>query len=305
MAQTAKERIRFACAKCDQLLSIGAGRIGQSVDCPKCKSPNEVPDVEAAALQIADRKLRKSQRRREDEKGSAAGDAVDGSEEFSQFAVFDDETEFIFESDEDEQGYYGGKVDREKVAVPRWVLYTQGALLGAVALGAFTFGWLFGAITSRSGAPVAQHDTPHIVKGALTYDDGNAGEQPDAGSVVILVPDVKISHNEKIAVTGLRPDDPWRVGESNSSLQQIAALDGAYARTDTDGRFSLQVPRRGTYFMLIISGNATRSGSQILNRQDLAEIGRYFTPATDLIGDRRYEWTRKQIDDDVTVDRRL
>ena len=110
MSQSAKERIRFACDECDQLLSIGVSRIGQSITCPKCGSENEVPDADAAALQIADRRRRKEERRKKNE------------EDFSQFEVFDDETEFVFETDDDEEGYYTGRVDREKVAVPRYLL---------------------------------------------------------------------------------------------------------------------------------------------------------------------------------------
>jgi len=289
MAQTAKERIRFACEQCDQLLSIGATRIGQHVNCPKCGSENEVPDAEAAALQIADRKRRKEKARRE------------SAEDFSQFEVYDDDTEFIFET-EDDVGYYGGRVDRSKVAVPRYVLYTQGALLGSVAIGAFVLGWVFGAVTAGPDKSLVEDNTPRVIRGELTYVDQQDREQPDAGSVVILVPqESRPGPNEKVSVAGLRPDDPMPE-EDHPGLQRISVMGGAYARTNAEGEYRLQVPQRGRYFMLVISGNSTRSGNDDLNKEHLAQMGRYFTPATDLIGDRRFRWSREEIGRDMTLD---
>lgn len=285
MAQTAKERIRFACGECDQLLSIGVSRIGQSITCPKCGSENEVPDADAAALQIADRRRRKDAARRE------------SKEDFTQFEVYDDETEFVFETDDDDEGYYGGNIDRSRVAVPRTVLYLQGALLGVVAIGAFVLGWIFGAATSPSQPSVAEDNTPRIIRGTLTYQDAT-GEQPDAGSVVILVPqNSRPTIDEKVPAQGLGPDDqPPEV-----SLERIAVMGGAYGRTDVNGAFRVQV-KRGKYFMLLISANGPRQSNSDFNKEHLAQMGRYFVQATDLIGNRSFLWTTKEIGRDMTVD---
>ena len=285
MAQTAKERIRFACNECDQLLSIGVSRIGQMITCPKCSSENEVPDAEAAALQITDRKRRKQERR-------------DAGDDFSQFEVFDDEAEFVFETDDDVEGYYGGKVDRNKVAVSRFVLYTQGALLGVVAIGAFLLGWIVGASTSTSQPTVVEDNTPRVIRGTLTFNDA-AGAQPDAGSVVILVPqDRRPTIDEKVPAEGLGPDSQ----PPDDLLERISAMGGAYGRTDVDGNFRVQVPRRGRYFMLLISAGGPRQSNSDINKEHLAQMGRYFVPATDLIGDHTFRWTSEEIGRDTTID---
>ena len=286
MAQSAKERIRFACDECDQLLSIGVSRIGQMITCPKCGIENEVPDAEAAALQIADRKRRKAQR-------SAAG-----ADDPAQFEVYDDETEFVFETDDDDEGYYGGRVDRNKVAVPRFVLYTQGALLGVVAIGAFLLGWVFGAVTSSPGTSVVEDNTPRVIKGTLTFED-DVGQKPDAGSVVILVPqESRPTIDEKVPAMGLGPDDQ----PPDESLQRITVMGGAYGRTDVNGDFRVQVPRRGRYFMLLISANQPRPSDSEFNKEHLAQMGRYFVQATDLLGNHSFRWTTEEIGRDMTVE---
>lgn len=289
MSQTA-ERIRFACQQCDQLLSIGVSRIGREITCPKCEHKNTVPDKEAAAAQLAERKKRKAARRQESE------------EDLAQFEVYDDETEFIFEHEDAGAYYYDARVDRTKVAVPRTILYVQGALLGVVALAAFVFGWIFGAATSGPRVSPEEDNTPRVVRGTLTYKDENNRAQPDAGSVVILVPqDSRPAPGEKVDVVGLRPDDPLPEAD-HPGLQRIAVMGGAYARTDAEGDFRLQVPRRGQYFMLIISGNRLRSGGATLNKEHLAQMGRYFVPATELIGQRRFHWSEEKIGRDMRLD---
>ncbi len=290
MAETAKDRIRFACDECDQLLSIGVSRIGQSITCPKCDHRNHVPDADAAALQLADRRMRRDKQKRE-----TANDA-------SQFEVYDDDTEFIFETDDDDEGYYGGRVDRSKVAVPRSVLYIQGAMLGVVAIGAFLLGWVLGATTSGPNENTVVDNTPRVIKGTLTYIDNDDRQQPDAGSIVILVPqESPPGADEKVDVAGLGPDEPLPEADTHPGLQRISVMGGAYARTDAEGAYRLQVPQRGRYYMLVISGNSSRSGGEQLNRDHLAQMGRYFVPALDLIGDRQFRWTTEEIGRDMTV----
>lgn len=291
MADAVKKRIKFCCEHCDQLLSIGTSRIGRTIDCPKCGETLTVPNETEAGEQLAGRKTRRDAHREEH------------GEDFSQFTVYDDATEFIFESEDDSEGYYGGRIDRSKVAVPRMVLYVQGGLLGAVAIGCFLFGWVFGALTSGERDVVEEDNTPRIVRGTVNFLDTENRTQPDAGSVVILVPeDRRPGPDEKVDAVGLRPDDAPPDPEIHPGLQRIKVLGGAYARTDAEGQFRLHVPKRGRYFMLIISANSKRSGGQEVNREHLAQMGRYFVPATDLIGQSQFRWTEEPIARDQRVD---
>lgn len=292
MSTSAEQRIRFACQQCDQLLSIGASKVGRTIKCPKCQHVNKVPSADDAKQQIAERKKRKEAERQKDRESSA---------DFSQFAVFDQDNEFVFE--QDGGGYYYDKhVDPTKVAVPRKVLYMQGALLGVVAIGMFAFGWFVGSATTSPQQSVEEDLTPRVVRGTLLFKDNANRDQPDAGSVVIMVPESsRPGPDDKVDIEGLRPDDPLP-GETHPALQRIAVMGGAYARTDADGDYRLQLPRRGKYFLLIISGNTHRSGADELNKEHLAQMGRYFIRAIELLGDNRFRWSEEKIGQDVRRD---
>ena len=291
MSQTADQRVRFACEQCDQLLSIGTSRIGRTIKCPKCETPNEVPDEETAAAQLAQRQERKEARRQQSD------------EDLSQFEVFDDETEFIVEQESDGGYYYDRQVDQSKVAVPRSILYVQGGLLGFVSLAAFAFGWFVGASTTSPTTANVDDNTPRVIRGTLTFKDDTNRDQPDAGSVVIMLPqDSRPAAGEKVDALGLRPDDPEPDPGTHPGLQQISVLGGAYTRTNADGEFRVQLPRRGTYFLLIISGNTVRSGGEDLDKEHLAQMGRYFVPATELIGQNRFRWSEERVGRDMRLD---
>jgi hypothetical protein len=51
--------VQFVCPKCSQLLSVGSRKVGQPVDCPRCRQKVVVPTQEVAALGVA---LRESSR---------------------------------------------------------------------------------------------------------------------------------------------------------------------------------------------------------------------------------------------------
>ncbi len=293
MSSTAEQRIRFACQQCDQLLSIGASKIGRTIKCPKCEHVNQVPSAADAKQQIVERKSRKQEQRKKLE---------ESTDDFSQFSVFDQDNEFVFEQDDAGGYYYDKNVDLTKVAVPRSVLYVQGALLGIVAIGMFAFGWFVGSATSTGGPSPEEDLTPRVVRGTLTFKDSANRDQPDAGSVVIMVPEEsRPGPDDKVDIEGLRPDDPLP-DQHHPALQRIAVMGGAYARTDADGDYRLQLPKRGKYYLLIISGNTHRSGADQLNKEHLAQMGRDFIRATELLGDNRFRWTEERIGQDVRRD---
>lgn len=293
MSQSAEQRIRFACQQCDQLLSVGASKVGRTIKCPQCAHVNTVPTADSAKQQIAERKKRKEAKRQK---------LQESTDDFSQFAVFDQDNEFVFEQEGDAGYYFDKNLDLTKIAVSRRVVYAQGILLGVVAIGMFAFGWFVGSATTTPGPSPEEDLTPRIVRGTLTFTDSAGRDQPDAGSVVIMVPEeLRPGPDDKVDIEGLRPDDPLP-GENHPALQRIAVMGGAYARTDAEGEYRLQLPKRGAYFLLIISGNMHRSGADELNKEHLAQMGRYFIRATDLLGDRRFRWTEERIGQDVRRD---
>ena len=65
--------------------------------------------------------------------------------------------------------------------------------------------------------------------------------------------------------------------------------------------FRLRVADTGPYFVLFISRNNKRKSGETLKTADLAQLGRYFADATDLIGENRYRWTVERIQNDRTL----
>ena len=62
----------------------------------------------------------------------------------------------------------------------------------------------------------------------------------------------------------------------------------------------VKVPDIGDYFLLVISKNSARPAGQHLNPVHLAQLGRYFMPAPDLLGDRSYRWRAETVKRDKT-----
>lgn len=224
----------------------------------------------------------------------------DADDPFAQFVVYDDGAEIVYAADEEDLQERYSEVDRDSLAVPRRVLYLQGALLGVVALVCFTLGVIVGGATSSGptsqGPRIAK---PCQVSGTVGFRDRRKETMPDDGSVVILLPQ-DARPDEKAMVLGLRPDDPTPDG-GHSALAAIRSLGGDYARADTQGRFKVRVADTGPYFVLFISRNNKRKTGEALKTADLAQLGRYFADATDLIGENRYRWTVERIQSDRTL----
>src|SRR5436190_8898336 len=122
--------IRFPCPHRSQKLSVSTRKAGKTANCPRCKKELTVPAPEAAATSDAD----------------AASTSEEGENEddpYAQFVVYD-ETELVYDDATPITQPGGTPSIQDRVAVPRYVLYTQGLLLGAVALVCFIFGVLTG-----------------------------------------------------------------------------------------------------------------------------------------------------------------
>jgi len=223
---------------------------------------------------------------------------ADAHDVYAQFMVYDDDAEWVYEDDPDQARGPATAVTIERVSIPRNILYLQGILLALVAIVAFVFGILVGG--GSSTAPEQVSGQPCNVGGHVRYLTQNGAEIPDEGAVVIIVPqDAHPTIEQRAAVEGLRPSDP-HPQENHPALQAIRKLGGAYARTDQNGAYDLRLPTAGQYFVLVLSRNRYRDAAENPVRADLAQIGGYFLPATDLLGDHRYEWRSVSVRVDQT-----
>ncbi|MCA9179204.1 MAG: hypothetical protein KDB14_32305 [Planctomycetales bacterium] len=186
------------------------------------------------------------------------------------------------------------RFDPEKVAVPRRILYYQGALLAITAAFAFVLGMVFGRSFAPSAAQVAM-PTPCSIKGKIEFTRGGLNAMPDEGSIVIAVPrDYKPDQRERweLEQIGSASDD------RHPSVDVLRSMGGDFAITDRQGRFQLELPDQGRYYLLVLSANSQRPGQEELNRLHLAEMGAYFGPAQRLIGDRRFHWRTENFNKD-------
>jgi len=218
---------------------------------------------------------------------------------FAEFAVYDDDIEWEYDAPE-EDANDSPRRTVNKVAVPRSMLYAQGILIGVVALGAFALGLLVG---SRGPEPDPSLDAIAIctVSGQVQIETEGLGVLPDEDAVVIAVPrDQRPAAAGRADIAGLRPSDP-RPASTNQGLTVLREMGGAYARADAEGRYSLRVAA-GEYFLLVLSHGKYRDAADDPPRDDLAQLGRYFLPATELLGDSRYRWTSVTIRRDEAMD---
>jgi hypothetical protein len=82
----------------------------------------------------------------------------------------------------------------------------------------------------------------------------------------------------------------------------IRQLGGEYARADALGNFSLVVPDRGKYHLLIISNHTTRPEGAEIGEADLSDMQQYFSMTALLIGRQKYSWSVRELNNDLRID---
>ena len=267
--------IRFSCEHCGQRLSVSSRKAGARAKCPKCKEPVTVPDQDSPTEETPPEF--------DDDQSPS------GSSPYSEFIVYDDEVEWVYESDDDRQPAPSiGVTDLNRVAVPRSVLYAQGILLVVVAVVAFVFGIMIGSSSQPEVANLAPQ--PCVLTGQVDYVAGSGQNRPDDGAIVLVVPtDNRPDSTNKAAIEGLRPGDPLPQDDSEN-LRIIQSIGGGYTRVDANGRFQVQLPDHRRYFILVVSSQTYRAGGDEIDRGDLAQLGNYVTGATELLSNSKYNW---------------
>lgn len=321
--------IRFACPHCHQKLSVSSRKAGTSADCPRCKKklsiptpPPEVKPAPVAAPQEPEARRQESGVRSQEPHAEVFDPAqlaerLAATEAAVAVAEPPQEPEPAPEAENavwtpDPAGYEGMELvydtaetstvsqpafaeHIELVAIPRYVLYLQGGLLGVVALVAFAIGMLAGgAILTQPPAPVAAQAC--VIRGSVTYASGPR-QLPDEGAVIAVLPQSQAKPDERAPVAGLRPEDPTP-GDTNRGIAVLRDLGGAYTRTDANGRFELQVPNRGRYLVLVVSNRSLLRSVEQIQTGDILKIAPYFDDAADLLGNHRYQLTPESFQGD-------
>jgi DNA-directed RNA polymerase subunit RPC12/RpoP len=250
---------RFYCSHCHQRLSVSAQKRGQEVKCPRCRRVIVVPQAELAG------------------EPDAAPDDV--PEPLPSVTVGGTESAAAATPPT-------GADLRQRVTLPRYVIYTQGILLAGVALLFFVCGLIVG---SHATDPVATAAGGAVtVSGTVLCQSPTGAPVPDAGSVILLLP-AERHPDEKFSAAGLRPEDPL-AAEDHPARMLLRELGGDYARADRRGRYRVRAAAAGRYHVVVISRGQRRAADQSPAASDLARLGRYFIPPTELLGEQQYRW---------------
>ncbi len=286
--------IKFTCEHCGKRLKVKSKQAGVRAKCPKCSGKILVPEEsEESTSDSSD----------EDLNNGAAGDDQQSEEDnpYAEFVVYDDEVEWHYESDDDDYApQMSTATDIARVAVPRQVLYAQGILLVVVAIVSFVLGTL---VSGRGGGqPEIRAAVPCVLSGEVVYSNAGGRDLPDDGSVVLVLPtEQRPAPTGKAQVEGLRPGDPMPRDDSEN-IRIIQAIGGAYSRADSAGHFQIKLPDAGRYFVLVVSKNRYRSADEEMDRTDIAQLGRYVQPPTELLGESRYTWREVTVRGDDAID---
>lgn len=188
---------------------------------------------------------------------------------------------------------FPGQQSRDDVVVvTHTVVWMQGSLLVLLAL----LGFVSGYFVARSYGPVATHVAqPSFITGTVKYQKADSSLVADRNAVVLLFP-VRDApdRTSKLSVYGLRPQDT-SAGPSDSSESALRAIGADICRATTEGFYHLRVRDQGDYFVLYLSAHLQRSSDEPLDRQMLAELGRYVDRANELLGASAFAWKRVTI----------
>ena len=263
--------IRFECPKCISRLTISRKFAGKRGRCPHCKNRIQVPEIEIADPLAADG-LDNPQPMDPNSIENKPSRGIEGT------AIMPNRPPVASE----------GHFFRDKVPIPRWAVYLQGALLGVIATTFFIFGLAVGNNTAP--IPAADVGTQAIISGAVYFDAGRE-RLADYGAVVIFLP-VNSPPRERPDAEGLRPDRFQAV--RNPAIDAIRGMGGAVVRTDRDGKFELELDSQTTYWWLVISRHQS-AGENGISKQTRAELGAWFLPVEDLLGDQDFAWNKVRV----------
>lgn len=270
--------IHFKCHTCKRRLSVGSHKAGSDALCPSCGATIRVPTKEDVATLTAMNA------------GLEAGPEATTLLDLSEFRFVEDVAAAPGQPAKPRQDTPVERFDPQYVSLSRVVLYAQGALMAVVALGCFIFGYLAGI--AGGGGPsgvqpaVAQ---PITISGKMFYQAQPGQSTPDAGAVMILIPQ-EAKLDEMLPIAGLRPSDAAPDAE-NPALRAIQTLGGVYVRSGTNGEYKFSLTKPGKYHVLRLSRHAARAPGNDPELADVETLSRYFSSVDELLGAQKYTWS--------------
>ena len=286
-------QISFYCQHCNQLVSTSGQQAGLDIACPRC-----------GRLQVAARENGPWERDRPKKEHDSII-TIPAARPPAALVSHEAAPAPILSADDPKPSPVPGSaappspaplVPSDMILFPRRMFYVQAALFPIVAGLAMAAGYWMGRGNAASQQESTQKNEAHSrvpVDGTIVYDPGTGRPAGDDGATILIVPAGKYPTGQ-LRVEALRPSYA-PPPETHHALSQIRQFGGAYARADAAGQFSMFVPDRGKYWVLILSRHVSRPENAPPRESDLAEMGKYFEGAARLVESLQYRWTLEEI----------
>lgn len=121
------------------------------------------------------------------------------------------------------------------------------------------------------------------IEGRITYRTAAGETKPDAGALVLVVPETWTGQL-RLSPIGLRPGD----GDADqaAALMMAKALGGGAVRTDDAGRYHLDLTQPGRYQVLVMSRFAERLESTTVTTVDVDRLQAFLADPAATVGQR-------------------
>jgi hypothetical protein len=298
--------VRFLCPHCHQLLAVSARKAGAKVDCPRCGAAILVP--EAASESSVSSTMLPQPVQATPPAASTVPEVItptvvtagarfeDADVERALSSLVITEPTATAHSDPSVAPRLEG-AERQKLLLPRSVIYFQGALFAIVALLFFIAGVWIGGFANPSGPGNAGGVATGMIRlDALLRHKVDGATRPDDGAVVLVLPARQVT--DRISAAPLKPGGP-AIGAGDPIITQLQFLGGAFGRTDSAGKLQGLVVPQGKHHVLLLSNHGRRSGEP--KPQDLATLGNYLEGAADLLADREYRLRTEELNADTSM----
>ncbi|MBN2293966.1 MAG: hypothetical protein JXM70_16180 [Pirellulales bacterium] len=295
--------IRFYCQRCGQLLSIASRKAGTYIDCPKCAANQEVPSQEAGDAAISLAMASKVEKKAPDASAKKPEETRKAEDDFPEAVITAPPLHVAPYADKEIHVPAGD----DYIVLPRRTIYLQGLLFVIVAILSLGMGILIGrgVGAGSSNTDDSAEAAPVLLEGHLTFQSSNGPPRPDHNAAIIVLPELVDVENAqsapRIPCPGLRSLDP-PPSEDYGSLRRIRELGGCYARADEEGNFSLVLPDRGRYHLLLISRGGVRAEDSKVDESDLDTIAHFFRRPIYLIGGQKYRLTLEKFEDRAQIE---
>ena len=121
------------------------------------------------------------------------------------------------------------------------------------------------------------------LEGRITYQTADGETRPDAGAIVLAIPETWAGQL-RLSPVGLRPGDAE--ADQSAALKMAIGFGGGAVRTDEAGRYQLPLPQAGRYTVITISRFAEQSANAPLAPDDLTRLQNFLADPLATLGKR-------------------